>query len=956
MNNLKDLEQPRDFVDRHCGFSKVECKEILAELGFSSLEEFVQEAVPSKIYSSTAPDLGKIFSEDELLNYLQKISHKNKIAKSMIGLGYYGTKLPLVILRNLLESPAWYTAYTPYQAEISQGRLEMLLNFQTMLSDLTGLPLAGASLLDEATAAAESMTLFHRASKKKHKKFLADKSLFPQNLALLKSRSQLLDIELVITDPSLFDKQEEVFGCLIAYPKGDGSLCDYSELIEKLHKKEIYCACTTDLLALLLLKTPASMGFDVAVGSSQRFGVPMGFGGPHAGFIAFREEFQRQVPGRIVGVSKDTKEKVGYRLALQTREQHIRREKATSNICTAQALPAMIATAYAIYHGPERLKAIAERVHSLTSFCKKGVESLGYKVLQRDFFDTIQIKTEKAQQIKEAAEKENINIFCIDENTISISCDEEITLNDIKLLLNIFAKLKNQTTPELKNIDIKVNIPNHLQRESDFLQQQVFNSYHTEHEMLRYLKRLSDKDIALNRSMIPLGSCTMKLNATCEMIPISWPEFANIHPFAPKEQVQGYLEVLEELSDLLIKITGFSGVSLQPNAGAQGELAGLLAIRHYFDKKGEENRNICLIPESAHGTNPASAVMAGMKVVIVKIDKEGQVLLEDLYSKVKQHKENLAALMMTYPSTCGVFGEGIIKICEVVHEAGGQVYMDGANLNALVGIVYPGKIGPDVMHINLHKTFCIPHGGGGPGMGPIVVKKHLIPFLPNHPFSFDDKLKGKNRTISAAPLGSGLILLISWAYIRLMGGAGLRTATIKALLAANYIAKKLEPKFPILYKGSSGFVAHECIVDMRGFKKSAGVSVEDIAKRLIDYGYHAPTVSWPIAGTVMIEPTESESKAELDRFCDAFFSIYKEIMQVQKGEYSKEDNLLVNAPHTAADLVSTDWQHSYTREQAVFPLAWVKKNKYWPPINRIDSAWGDRNLLCSCPPPEAYEE
>ena len=955
-NNYQELNHNSDFVNRHCGFSEADRNSILKELGFSSLEEFIKAVIPSSVYSKEVPKLGKNFTEEETIAYLKEKGKQNKIAKSMIGLGYYGTYTPLVIVRNLLESTSWYTAYTPYQAEISQGRLEMLLNFQTMLSDLTGLPLAGASLLDEATASAEAMTLFHRMNKKNNL-FLADKALFPQTIALLKSRAIPLGIELLLTKPKNFISQKNAFGCLFAYPAGDGSLADYTQLVQNLKENSVYCACSTDLLSLMLLKPPAQMGFDIAVGTSQRFGVPMGFGGPHAGFITFKEEFKRQIPGRIVGVSRDTKGRVGYRLALQTREQHIRREKATSNICTAQALPAMLATSYAIYHGPKKLTAIATRVHKLAVVLKNGLKILGYEILTDNFFDTIRVFVDQASKLTLLVAKENINIGLIDEKIIQISTDETTCLEDIQKLLEIFAGYKNKAPLNMEQVmPAKNTIIQTLVRSQIPLTQGVFNSYHTEHEMLRYLRKLADKDISLDRSMIPLGSCTMKLNATVEMEPITWPEFANIHPFAPLDQVQGYLAIIQELSAFLTKITGFDSVSLQPNAGAQGELAGLLAIQGYLKSKGENQRNICLIPRSAHGTNPASAVIAGLKVVIIEIDKEGQVLLEDLKLKLDKHKDNIAALMMTYPSTCGVFGESIVEICDVIHQAGGQVYMDGANLNALVAVAYPGKIGPDVMHINLHKTFCIPHGGGGPGMGPIGVRKHLSPFVPNHPMSYQKDFLGDTRTISAAPYGSGLILLISWAYIRLMGGEGLKQATLNALLAANYIAKKVAIKIPTIYKGARGFVAHECILDTRDYKKSAGVTVDDIAKRLIDYGYHAPTISWPIAGTIMVEPTESESKVELDRFCDALLAIHQEITDIKEGKHSKEDNLLVNAPHTAEELLAEDWEHSYSRKKAAYPFNWVKNNKYWPPVSRIDSAWGDRNLLCSCPPLDSYED
>ena len=942
----------KNFFDRHCGFSDSDRNSILKELGFDSLEDFGKAVIPSNIYNKQAPNLGKTMTETEVLKYITPFAKKNIIANSMIGLGYYKTKTPPVILRKLLENPDWYTAYTPYQAEISQGRLELLLHFQTIITELTGLPLAGASLLDEATAAAEAMTLSYKASKKNSLHFLVDNSIFSQILALLKTRAKPLGIQLIITSYDSFLDYPHAFGAILSYPGGDGELRDHTQLVKKLKEKDIFCICNTDLLALNLIKPPSKIGFHIAVGSSQRFGMPMGFGGPHAGFIASEKEFQRQLPGRIVGISQDSKNRPAYRLALQTREQHIRREKATSNICTAQTLPAMVSTAYVIYHGPKNLRKIAEKVHWLASCLKEGLEELDFTVITKNFFDTIRILLDKEQQKKiiSLTRKAEMNILSVGDKIVGISLDELTKEQDIDKLLELFASLKNIKAPLKKNKEKITNYKKYISfflRDDNPLSQKIFHTYHTEHEMLRFLKKLADKDISLNRSMIPLGSCTMKLNSTTEMSTISLPEFAFIHPFAPKEQVMGYLDILEETSDLLKKITGFHSISLQPNAGAQGEFAGLLVIRDYLKSIGEENRNICLIPSSAHGTNPASAIMAGMEVVSVEIDKEGQVSFDDLKEKVKKYKKNIAALMITYPSTCGVFGANIQDICQLIHEAGGQVYMDGANLNALVGIVYPAKIGPDVMHINLHKTFCIPHGGGGPGMGPIGVKEHLAPFIPNHPFDY--KKTGDNRTISAAPFGSGLIILISWAYIRMMGGEGLKKATLNALLAANYIAKKLDKKFPILYKGKNGFVAHECVLEIRNLKATSGITVEDIAKRLIDFGYHAPTISWPLAGTMMIEPTESETKAEIDRFCEALFKIAEEVKKIEKGEFSKTDNPIIHAPHTAEDLLNANWDHLYSREEAAYPLNWIRKNKYWPPVSRINAVLGDRNLICSFP-------
>ncbi len=986
----KKFSPEADFPSRHCGLSESDTKIMLKQLEVASLEKLGEKIIPTNIYSDNAPDLGDALNEHEALAQLRVFARKNKPAISMIGLGYYGTEVPPVVLRKLLENPAWYTAYTPYQAEISQGRLEMLLNFQTMISDLTGLPMANASLLDEATAAAEAMTLLHRMQKKKTAyQCLVDENLFFQTLDVLKTRAEALEIKLIITATENFTKNlnqtEDIFGALIGYPSGDGKIQEHTKLISTLKEKGVAAACVTDLLALMLLQPPATMGFDIAVGSSQRFGVPMGFGGPHAAFISFRENYARYVPGRIVGVSKDKKNRVGYRLALQAREQHIRREKATSNICTAQALPAMVAVAYAIYQGPRRLKAIAKRANALAEILAQGLLQLGFSVKNACFFDTIRVlvpENQAARIVKEVYNKSCINLFLESDGVVGISTDEMTLPEHIEAIWDVFAKVHSYTGKsdstkldsakldfaklDFAKLDFeaiskktKPSIPENLKRKSEPLLNEVFRLFHTEHEMLRYLRRMADKDISLNRSMIALGSCTMKLNATTEMIPITWNEFANVHPFAPVEQVQGYLEVLGDFSRLLATVTGFHSVSLQPNAGSQGEFAGLLTIRRFLKSKGENKRNICLIPASSHGTNPASAVMAGMKVVPVEIDSSGQVSLEDLILKTETHKENLAALMITYPSTCGVFGSQITKLCEIVHQAGGQVYMDGANLNAMVGLTYPGKFGPDVMHINLHKTFCIPHGGGGPGMGPIAVAEHLADFLPNHSVHSlnnepknSEPIKKGSGAISATPFGSSMILLISWLYIRMMGGAGLRKATLNALLSANYIASSLKDKFPLLYCSKAGFVAHECILDTRGFKKTTNVTVEDIAKRLMDFGYHAPTISWPIAGTMMIEPTESEAKVELDCFCSAMLSIYKEIQKIKKGEWTKEDNPLHNAPHIAEDIIVDNWEHSYSRSEAVFPTKEVLGDKYWPPIGRIDAAFGDRNLISTRPEPE----
>lgn len=935
-----------EFADRHCGPSADEQKNMLRAIGLENLEE-VANILPPEIRSG-APAVCPSLTEDEATAMLFHMASQNKAAVSMIGLGYYSASIPAVVRRNLLESAAWYTAYTPYQAEISQGRLEMIVNFQTMVADLTGLALAGASLLDEATAAAEAMTLLRRQNKSGGSVFLADATLFPQTLAVLKTRAQPLGITLKILPVEQFaGEQKDVFGALFSYPGGDGRVYDPSPIIQELKQNKIISACCTDLLALTLIKPPGEMGFEVAVGSAQRFGVPMGCGGPHPAFMAVVDSMRRNMPGRIVGVSKDDKGRVGYRLALQTREQHIRREKATSNICTAQALPAMLAAAFAVYHGPARLKRMAQRVHKLTAILAAGLNKMGYTPRHDGFFDTLRVPVDNPEAVAAHALSNDICLLVLPDE-IGISADECTTPAHIEAVWRAFGgqPLDFDALAETTSSAL----PAGLHRKSEFCKHPVFNSYHTEHEMLRYLRRLGQKDIALDRSMIALGSCTMKLNAAVEMEPLSWPLLANVHPFAPTAHKEGFRRLAVDLENLLARVSGFDAVSLQPNSGAQGEYAGLLAIRGYLKSTGQGHREICLIPKSAHGTNPASAVMAGMRVVPVEIDSMGQVCAEDLAHKVAEHKDNLAALMITYPSTCGVFGQGLPGFCEMVHEAGGQVYMDGANFNALVGVCLPGKLGPDVMHINLHKTFCIPHGGGGPGMGPIGVVKHLQPFLPKHPVHDGD---GDFDTVSAAPWGSALILHISWMYIRMMGSNGLRRATLTALLAANYMASRLDKVYPVEYRDAAGRVAHECIVDTRQFKE-IGVSVEDIAKRLMDYGFHAPTVSWPVAGAMMIEPTESETQEEIDRLCDALLEIAGEIEKIRDGEWPKDDNPLVNAPHTAQDLLTEQWAHPYSREVAAYPLPWVRFHKYWPPLGRIDSAWGDRNLSCACPPLDAY--
>ncbi len=936
------------FADRHCGLSKSEEYEMLKTLGLNELEDMMQ-AIPADIRSE-APDIGEGIPERRVQSILYSFAKRNKTLTNMIGLGYYGSDMPAIIHRKLFEDPAWYTAYTPYQPEIAQGRLEMLMNFQTMVADMTGMPMAGASLLDESTAAAEAMGLFFRECKSEADTFLIDKNSFPQTIAVIQTRAEPLGIKIKVIDTEDFTTVDNAFGALISYPGADGKIADYSGLINQLQAKNILVACTTDLLALSLIKTPGEMGADVAVGSAQRFGLPMGAGGPHPGFIAFREKFKMRVPGRIVGVSKDKHGNVAYRLSLQSREQHIRREKATSNICTAQALPAMLTAAFAVYHGPKRIHAIALRVQHLTEKLASGLKSLGYIATQKHYFGSLFIKTDDAAKIIQSALEKGVNLYQAADG-VGISVDETTNTKNITAVLDSFVN----DAIEFENIIENNAIPLSLKRNSKFLMHPSFNTHHTEQKMLRYLRSLAEKDISLNRSMIPLGSCTMKLNAAIEMEPISWPQFTNIHPFAPADQTEGYRLLHNDLASLLCKITGFDAASLQPNAGAQGEYAGLLTIRSYLKDKGESHRNICLIPKSAHGTNAASAVMAGMKVIALEIDNVGQVSLDSLQQKLSEHGDNVAALMLTYPSTCGVFGSALRQICDSVHKIGGQVYMDGANLNALVGVCQPGKCGPDVMHINLHKTFCIPHGGGGPGMGPIVVSGHLIDYLPDHPM--EPSASGKScGVISQAPYGSALINIIPWLYIRLMGKSGLRRATLTALLNANYLSNRLSKKFTPYFIGDGGFVAHECIVDMRDYKKRANITVDDIAKRLMDFGFHAPTVSWPVAGAMMIEPTESECKGEIDRFCDALLQIANEVEKIEANDWPKDNNPLVNAPHTAQEVVSDDWNYPYSRSQAVYPLPWVKNDKYWPPIARIDAAFGDRNLVCSCPPLEDLAE
>ena len=932
------------FVKRHLGSSDAHIQAMLSELGLTSLDELSTTVVPENILTKRSSNFLPKKSEPETIKRLQEFARMNSVFRSYIGMGYYGTIVPAVIKRNILENPGWYTSYTPYQAEISQGRLEALLNFQTMVSDLTGLPLANSSLLDEGTAAAEAMLMFYNATRDPNKKtFLVSSKSHPQTIDILKTRSEPLGIELIISDHSRFEFNESVFGALIQYPDTEGFIQDYSVLCDSAHENQSYVCMATDLLALTLLKSPGEMGADVAVGNAQRFGVPMGYGGPHAAFFSTTAEFKRKIPGRIIGVSQDAQGNPAFRMALQTREQHIRREKATSNICTAQVLLAIMSGMYAVYHGPEGLKKIAERVNYLSAKLAKSLEKAGYEVVHEYFFDTIRFK---ADGWNDKAKNLELNLRDHGDGTVGISLDETTTEDHLDELLSVF---KAQKIDETGN-----TIPSDLDRKSSYLDHLIFHSYHSETEMLRYLHRLETKDLSLNTSMIPLGSCTMKLNATTEMEAITWNEFSNIHPFAPNNQTDGYHKLIGELGNWLIETTGFDEISMQPNSGAQGEYTGLMVIREFHKENGNDHRNICLIPASAHGTNPASAVIAGLKVVIVECDKHGNISKDDLAEKAKIHSENLAAIMVTYPSTHGVFEHSIKEICQIVHDYGGQVYLDGANLNAMLGLCKPGVFGGDVMHINLHKTFCIPHGGGGPGMGPIVCKDHLAAFLPGHS---QIKTGGEKaiHAVSSAPFGSSSILLIPWSYIAMMGGDGLRKATQVAILNANYMAKKLENHFLILYRGIGGYNAHEFIIDLRELKNQSGISDEDVAKRLMDYGFHAPTMSFPVPGTLMIEPTESESKREMDRFCNAMISIRQEIQDVIDGTMDANDNPLKNAPHTASVVTVDEWKHSYSRQIAAYPAPWLKEHKYWPTVGRIDNAFGDRNLVCTCPPIDSYE-
>ena len=971
------------FARRHIGPNEEEVRAMLRHVGFDNLGALTDATVPKDIRFERRLNLPEAKSEGEALAELRAIAHKNKIARFFIGTGYYDCITPPVIQRNILENPGWYTAYTPYQAEIAQGRLEALLNFQQMIVDLTALDIANASLLDEATAAAEAMALCHAVVPNRKMFFVAD-NCHPQTIAVVETRAKPLGIEIKTGNYSRFEFDDTVFGALIQYPATDGAIDDYAEFVRQAHAVGALVIVAADLLALTLIKPPGEFGADVAIGNTQRFGVPLGFGGPHAAYFATRDQYKRHMPGRLVGVSHDAEGRPAYRLALQTREQHIRRDKATSNICTAQVLLAVIASMYAVYHGPKGLRAIAARVHRLTSRLTDDLRALGYTIAHEHFFDTIRVEVESSEVILNHAAKADCNLRPLGPRAVGISFDETTTPRDIELLMSVF---RGTTVRDFDDDNVgepPIRIPPSAVRTSEFLTHPIFNTHDTETELLRYLKKLESRDLSLTTSMIPLGSCTMKLNATAEMFPISWPEISKLHPFAPVEQAAGYLEIFRQLEDWLAEITGFAAVSLQPNAGSQGEFAGLLAIREYHASRGQAHRNICLIPTSAHGTNPASAVMAGFKVVSVTCLKDGDIDLTDLRAKAEERARDLAALMVTYPSTHGVFEPTIREICDIVHAHGGQVYMDGANLNAQVGLCRPGDYGADVCHLNLHKTFCIPHGGGGPGVGPIGVAKHLAKFLPA-PFSIGNRqsrrgiaeTEGKAATgsgdrareasefqstidngvgpVAAAPWGSASILTITWMYIRMMGAEGLKRASEVAILNANYVAKRLDPFFPVLFKGKHGLVAHECIIDLRQWK-DAGIEVEDAAKRLMDYGFHAPTISWPVGGAMMIEPTESEPKHELDRFCEAIISIHAEMKAIADGKQNQQNNLLKNAPHTAREIASDKWDHPYSREQAAFPAPWTREHKFWPAVARIDNVYGDRNLFCSCPPVEEFEK
>ena len=947
------MENFNSFALRHIGLSQADIESLLDQLGYKDLEEFSRSVLPENIFIDQKLELNDAMSEEDALKAIKEISKANSVYRSFIGQGYYGTVTPKVILRNVFENPGWYTSYTPYQAEISQGRLEALINFQTMVGDLTGFEIANASLLDEATAAAESMTLARRVGKSKSQKFFVDQNCFPQTISVVTARAKPIGIEVIVGDPQkLTDlKEETYFGALLQYPGNDGAITDFSQEIKSVHENNGLVIMATDLLALTLLKSPGELGADIAIGSSQRFGVPLGFGGPHAAFIATKEQYKRSLPGRLIGASIDANGRTAYRLALQTREQHIRREKATSNICTAQALLAIMAGFYAAYHGPEGLKQIAQSVHTKAIALAKEVNEVGYALKSSNFFDTVTIHTEsKTKEVFSAAQQQMMNIRMLDENYISISLDETTSDQEVQSITKLFKDIAKKD-----EVVSSYDLPSDILRSSKYLTHPVFHLYRTETEMLRYIRKLCDKDIALDRAMIPLGSCTMKLNAASEMIPVGWEEFSNIHPYAPEDQVAGYKTLIEDLEIKLSEITGYAAVSLQPNAGSQGEYAGLLAIDAFHRSNGDQQRKICLIPESAHGTNPASAQMAGMRVVPISCDKKGNIDIENLKEKAVQYSEELAAIMITYPSTHGVFETTVTEVCKIIHDHGGKVYIDGANLNAMVGLCKPGEFGGDVSHLNLHKTFCIPHGGGGPGVGPIGVVEDLVPHLPSDPLTYK-QTSNNVGPVSATNFGSASILPISWMYIQMMGASGLRKATQVAILSANYIAQKLSSHYKILYTGKNGLIAHECILDIRPLKELCGVEVDDIAKRLIDYGFHAPTMSFPVPGTLMIEPTESESLVELDRFIEAMISIRDEINQVVEGTYSIEDSPLRNAPHCAEKVTSDNWQYEYSRSMAAYPVELKGRNKYWPPIGRVDNVYGDKNLMCSCPSMSDYQE
>ncbi|MBV7535062.1 aminomethyl-transferring glycine dehydrogenase [Duganella sp. sic0402] len=960
--SLTQLEARDAFIARHIGPDAAEQQDMLSVLGYATRAALIDAIVPANIRNKAALPLGAYtqpMPENEALNKLKKIASKNKVLKSLIGQGYYNTLTPNVVLRNIFENPAWYTAYTPYQPEISQGRLEAILNFQQTITDLTGMGIANASMLDEGTAAAEAMTLIQRVSKSKSNVFYVADDVLPQTLEVVQTRAKPLDIEVKTFHPAGLASVGECFGVLLQYPGVNGNVRDYKADVEAIKAKGAMVVAAADLLALTVLTPPGEWGADVVVGNSQRFGVPLGFGGPHAGYMATRDEFKRSMPGRLVGVTIDAQGNKAYRLALQTREQHIRREKATSNICTAQVLLAVMASMYAVYHGPQGLQQIAKRVHRLTGVLASNLKTLGYTVTNDTWFDTLTVAVNNAEQLHASAHSHGVNLRVIDATHVGVSLDETTTREDIALLWTVFSHPVGGPAhgPDFDSVEAAVGraFPEALARTSAYLSHPVFNRYHSETEMLRYLRSLADKDLALDRTMIPLGSCTMKLNATSEMIPVTWPEFSTIHPFAPDAQTIGYREMIASLEEMLCAVTGYAAISLQPNAGSQGEYAGLLVIQAYHQSRGEGHRNICLIPSSAHGTNPASASMVGMQVVVTACDANGNVDLADLKAKAEQHSNNLACVMVTYPSTHGVFEEGIRELCEIIHSHGGQVYVDGANMNALVGVAAPGAFGGDVSHLNLHKTFCIPHGGGGPGVGPIGVGAHLAKFLPNQRSNGYIRDNAGIGSVSAAPYGSASILPISWMYIAMMGAEGLTAATETAILNANYIARRLSPHFPVLYAGHDGLVAHECIIDLRPLQDATGISNEDVAKRLMDFGFHAPTMSFPVPGTLMIEPTESESKAEMDRFIDAMIAIRGEIAKVESGEFDKLDNPLKFAPHTAEVLTADVWERKYSREVAAYPVPSLRKQKYWPPVGRADNVYGDRNLFCGCAPISDYE-